>query len=739
MGRRLRRTLVLAVLVLLWTTIAGGPALAAGAGQFADNQPLIVDLAATPSFDVPLVNTSTSERSFALTVVGPAATHLTPTTTDVPAKPGLQTVTLTVVAGAVPAQGTLVLTGPDGTLARQPIKLVGTPSGQDPAAVIPGSFETLSLPSTSWVPSLFRPLPSSASRWSTATVLLVLVGSALALWYRHERSRNAVRSALLALAMIAASAAGLVLFAGAASALIDDARNEVRVNSIEQAVAPAAPGSVSGALTSDNGDSGRVTVTGATLAVAGLDQAGAYSGSIDTQPARDGGDVKVTAKVRDWWLYALLAVAAGIFIGWLVSVFYTSGQPVRQLRVDIANLRRRTAGMDSEWDLATVGRDWNGIYPLTGYLDEQLPAGHDAAADGDPSRDAETVRNLTTVVEAAHSVRRRIDALARASEALGAAFENLILDPAQRRPHWVRPVVRSADLSGHGPASAANLVQQKEKAVAVAERTAEQAQAVADRMNGLAARIETLTDPPRRKQLRDIWNVQAVALLAATDVDAVKAVAAELTDLDQKIRAVVPASSTTAVPHGASQLPEAVVRIMRRITAALPGLSRRPQSAAATGRHDLDDLLTIEVEVTPEPGDGDLTWRFSDGSSSEPFAAAAGVTTRLTTRHQFTRSDGVVTAEVVGLNGRVLGDRWIRAVSTRGATARLQTALNADRRTVAMVAGLLAIGSGMVALYLPNATWGSAGNYMTALLWGAATAEGIKAAVGIAGNRWQIL
>jgi hypothetical protein len=44
----------------------------------------------------------------------------------------------------------------------------------------------------------------------------------------------------------------------------------------------------------------------------------------------------------------------------------------------------------------------------------------------------------------------------------------------------------------------------------------------------------------------------------------------------------------------------------------------------------------------------------------------------------------------------------------------------------------------MVALYLPNQTWRSTGDYVTALLWGSITAEGIKAAVNIAGRLWPV-
>jgi hypothetical protein len=61
---------------------------------------------------------------------------------------------------------------------------------------------------------------------------------------------------------------------------------------------------------------------------------------------------------------------------------------------------------------------------------------------------------------------------------------------------------------------------------------------------------------------------------------------------------------------------------------------------------------------------------------------------------------------------------------------RLRSATTADNRAMAVVAMAVAVGSGLVALYLPNATWGSPGDYVTALLWGTATAEVVALAQG---------
>jgi hypothetical protein len=147
-------------------------------------------------------------------------------------------------------------------------------------------------------------------------------------------------------------------------------------------------------------------------------------------------------------------------------------------------------------------------------------------------------------------------------------------------------------------------------------------------------------------------------------------------------------------------------------------------------------LVTATVKVTAQAGDGELHWRFSDGSTSDSLPAPApGRETTLTIGHRFAGTETAVWAEVVTPAGRVL-DRWTGTVEPTGEAARRRTGLASNERAVAMLAGVLAVGSGMVALYLRDATWGSAGDYVTALLWGSATAEGVRAVVNIASNRW---
>ena len=170
---------------------------AAGNGDFLDDQPLIVDLSTKPAqVTVTVVNSGAVEAdaatspqesgrvAFTLTVSGPSGTYLTPKPRTKVIRRGVGRFRLAVRASAHASDGTLVLTGSDGTLVRRPVKLVGAVPPQAPLII--GSFESLSLDETSYVPSFLRPLPD-------ALLCGVLAGASLlftlAAWSAYRKFR----------------------------------------------------------------------------------------------------------------------------------------------------------------------------------------------------------------------------------------------------------------------------------------------------------------------------------------------------------------------------------------------------------------------------------------------------------------------------------------------------------------------------------------------------------------------
>ena len=51
-----------------------------------------------------------------------------------------------------------------------------------------------------------------------------------------------------------------------------------------------------------------------------------------------------------------------------------------------------------------------------------------------------------------------------------------------------------------------------------------------------------------------------------------------------------------------------------------------------------------------------------------------------------------------------------------------------------VTAGLLAVFSGLLTLYVTSPTWGAPGDYLKAFLWGSVVSEGTKAVAGLVGR-----
>ena len=164
------------------------------------------------------------------------------------------------------------------------------------------------------------------------------------------------------------------------------------------------------------------------------------------------------------------------------------------------------------------------------------------------------------------------------------------------------------------------------------------------------------------------------------------------------------------------------------------GSSHGPGPRRAAGVvTDGDDLVWVSVTLPAGHPDADFVWKFSDGRTSAAFRLTGGADSEVTTEHQFTGGDNTVSATLVDSDGREIG-RWAGTVTRPGRAEALRRTVSSDDFAIGVVAFLLAVGSGIVALYLPSATWGSAGDYVTALFWGSATSEGIKAAANVAGK-----
>jgi hypothetical protein len=717
--------LVVGLGVFIACAVGGAaPAAAAGTAVFGDEQPLLIDLGESHSSEVLIVNSAPSDAvRVTLQVTGPAAQYVdVPEAMEMP--PGGTPVTVTVHDDAVPSEGTLVLIGADGSLDRKAVQLVGTPlDDAAPAreALVTGTFDKLSVSATSFVPSFFRPLPSAVAWWPVAilvggvTVVLVVV-------YTRIRQENGLGATAASIGAVVGAVATVVLLGGAIAATIDGFR-DAPVESQTWSVFPPAASSVEADLAGNNGLSGVLAVDRDELAVSDLPGAGSYAGTVDTLPEQAAGDVTVIVDVRDWWVYAAIAVGLGVLVGTMLGAFYLR-RPAAEFDVAVADLRRRIAYQESEWQRVTVGRPWGEPYRGVPFLLDRVDAvkkpGLSGVADATAKLDA-----VEALLENLDSLRDQVQTLFDDRDRLVRSFSSIAKPPDTQG--WLAPLAMSSPLVGTTDQATA-AVKDRTTAAANARVTADVVVPVAEELRGLFGRLGGIASDAERWRLDELVASHVVLLLEAADKAAVTAVSDALPDIRNAIDAAEEQVPTDEGPEVAAD--------------QFGGVPAGPGGGGLPGRVPLlsverDDLQTVSVTVEGLRKDTLVRWRFSDGTPDSPefrSPAPVGGDATVTIQHLFVGDSEAVSAELLDASGKAL-DRWTGRVTRKGRHERSRTRFTADNTAVAIVAALVAVGSGMGALYLTDTTWGSSGDYVAALLWGAVTAEAVKAVIALVGSR----
>jgi len=724
-----------AVALALVALIFGpGAASAAPVVSFADNQPVVVDLSTAPTtVDVVVVNSTpapaTGTITVTVTVRGHAQPYLTVRQPSLPIGPGQHSFTLDVSPNAVASTGTLVLTGDDGSLDREQVTLVGAlpASASHGGALTPGSFDAFTAEATSFVPSYFRPLPSALG-WG-----LWLLGAAFASYlafrsYLASRATNRVKAGLAGLAAVVGVICVVVLLGGWVGSLINGGREHRPVASSKYTLNPPAGGVVRGTLAGSNGDPADIVADHARLTLSGLSSAGTYTGTVQTQPRSAGGGVKVSVTVRDWWLYAALAIGVGVLLGYLLTSFGVRRRPMTKLTVDLATLKQTIAQRESAWQQAAAGQPWQASYSFLAAATTWLDAAT-AQAGSDAAAAAKAVAAVGALATELDGVRWRVDQLGRDMQSLHEMLTDVVgTEAADATPGWLASLFLPLDLAHQDPATT-DLVTNRKKAVDVAEAFGATIPTVVAKLTVLGERILAIGDEhaDKRQDFHDDYVTAARQLLAASDDKALAAVSTAIDAQSTAADKLAEASKkdVTGAPFGGAQPPRFLAPI-QNVTATLGSWPPSGPPAAVPPVYDADDVVTFEVDITPADDDTSLFWLFSDGERSRAFPRpVGGGPHHLTIQHQFGTTTGTVSAQLMSAGGRILAEPSVQ-IATPSLATRARHTLDADDRTVAIVASIIAVGSGMVALYLKNPTWGSSGDYVTALLWGSGTAEGLK-------------
>jgi hypothetical protein len=184
-----------------------------------------------------------------------------------------------------------------------------------------------------------------------------------------------------------------------------------------------------------------------------------------------------------------------------------------------------------------------------------------------------------------------------------------------------------------------------------------------------------------------------------------------------------------------------------RVWRNLPRLESEPSGEIVCRRHsstqsdtscqgDLDDLFEFALSISGGGAQTSLIidWDFNDGT--EPLTQIVpllGGSGEAISRHQF--AIGGKREVTVRADAREIARQTIDLTSS-GAARRTAQGFAVLDREMTLLAGLLALGSGLLALYLSNAAWGEPKDYLQALLWGAVVAEGVKLAGALVARAW---
>lgn len=116
----------------------------------------------------------------------------------------------------------------------------------------------------------------------------------------------------------------------------------VAVDTVRIGSAPAAPAATKlGSIVAGNGDVADVVQVGRRFEVRGMTGPGTYSGTVDMTPAADGGDVEVTATVRDALGWPLVVLVLGLAAVQALERYQKRARPRRDLARRLAYLMDR--------------------------------------------------------------------------------------------------------------------------------------------------------------------------------------------------------------------------------------------------------------------------------------------------------------------------------------------------------------------------------------------------------------
>ncbi len=517
-----------------------------------------------------------------------------------------------------------------------------------------------------------------------------------------------------------------------------------------------------GAVAAADGGLGVLVHENSELTVRGIPHAGKYEGKLDLSPADDKkGAAKVTVNVADWWPYAFATIALGVIVGHWITQYYKQQRGASEQKVRAAQLWQQVTDAESRFQKRYFGR------PMTGYsmavlaqkwiqrtdADKKVPApkaddakGHLDKLEKYTDDFAYFRQKLGVLQERQDQVRGQVQ-----QRAFGLGRQDIEedMEAFQKADSVLKG--RSFDFPPEGDENedGAALKECSQRAEAAARWLDElgKTHLLIDRYLAHAEAIDT-TGPGWTEKLKEELQGQKKALekLGRKALQAGKQddVAAQNDSADtanaEVLRLEKEAAGVEALAKGPRPFSPPYAQAPTVSVSPITCTVLAPEPTSTSCQGDSDDLFGFSATITfPSPlaSEYKAQWDFGDGSASEPWSIPPGTTIPmpLKTSHRFAESDTYIVALKNGA-GETLQTCQATVNMLPGRWTRLLQGFRLTDTQMTFVAGVLAVASGLLALYCTNASWGSPADYLKALLWGSAASEGLKYVSNLVGRMW---
>jgi hypothetical protein len=501
---------------------------------------------------------------------------------------------------------------------------------------------------------------------------------------------------------------------------------------------------VVGSLVAPDGTVAMTEIEGKRLDVDGLERADKYEGMIDLLPEDDKlGAAKLTANVRDFWVYALLLIALGVLIGYGVTNYFSRIRPMKKQDFRIIRIRDQIEAGQSAFEQSAAGR------PVSALSMQKLADARIAEAQA--SLRYEDTDDAGKMIDDLESYVKKFEAMRTAATTLDQLISRLEQELSKTNlgfpPEQVL-ALKQAKEAVAGPFDSSDpdpdMTRLDAKSKTVNElvdllKVMVQMMSALSTIRPVDTSLPGWTDELRKEfsKQRKLLRKAAQSILESTTVAKANEQWANVQSAYREMLDLIPVAPT--IP----ELMELVESMQAALDIGPPLITSPEESEAIRVSYSVEPGRDAEERVGTDKNrfkfaaadvrtEGSVYWDFGDGTRSAPLLAEGELPE---VRHEFTTA-GTHQVQLKDQNEAVLQELTVESSGPSRVDIAWRELLGGDRQ-MTYVTGFLTIGSGFLSLYLASDHWGSPANYLEALLWGSVVSEGLKYVTNMVGKVWK--